>query len=145
VQIASDHCVLQGDNNNTTVRPLAYVSRAELVTMLHRAYENLSYSNGCRQVGTRSTITNVTSVSARRIDLTFNTDVNISGSTRSSLYSIMCDNRIAIGSVENTGNRTVRLNLDRDMPSDESCHVGVFGLPAAGGSVFNATASFTTP
>jgi hypothetical protein len=146
VQIAMDHCVIQGDSNRPTVRPLEYVTRAELVTMLHRAYENLDYSNDCRQAGTRSNFTNVTSASARQLNLTFNTDISASGSIDSDIYSVMCNTRIGIDTVQNTGSRSVRLNLDSDLPADTKCHVGVFGLPTSGGGpVFNATMSFTTP
>jgi hypothetical protein len=48
IQTAADHCILQGDQGTTLVRPAAFVNRAELITMLYRAYQNLSYAGGCQ-------------------------------------------------------------------------------------------------
>lgn len=47
VRTAADHCILQGDAGTNNVRPNNPVSRAELVTMLYRAEQDLHYGVDC--------------------------------------------------------------------------------------------------
>lgn len=43
VQAAADHCILRGDDNTRSVRPEAYLNRAEMVVMLSRVDEGRKY------------------------------------------------------------------------------------------------------
>jgi hypothetical protein len=47
VQIAADHCILQGDDAAGTVRPMTPMNRAEMVSMLARAELSLRYGLDC--------------------------------------------------------------------------------------------------
>ncbi len=56
MQIAADHCVLQGSGERRLGLPERHLSRAELVAMLRRALDDLSYGTDCSwQVAERST------------------------------------------------------------------------------------------
>ncbi|MBU2213893.1 S-layer homology domain-containing protein [Patescibacteria group bacterium] len=47
IQIAADHCILQGDAGTNKAFPERLLNRAEMVEMLHRAQQDLSYEDGC--------------------------------------------------------------------------------------------------
>ena len=47
VQTAADHCVLQGDDATGRARPSDYMNRAEMVVMLHRVDQNLTFGVDC--------------------------------------------------------------------------------------------------
>jgi hypothetical protein len=46
IQATADHCILRGDDNTRSVRPAAFLNRAEMVVMLSRMDEGRKYP-GC--------------------------------------------------------------------------------------------------
>ena len=144
VQTAADHCVLQGDAGRNTVRPLDRVTRGELVVMLNRAYDNLSYEDGCRQVGTRDRLTSVSPTSADTLVLQFNTDIDGGSASDEDRFLVTCNGERAIASARATGARTVELTLDNDLPAGRSCRASVMGLEDGDGDTFNDSLLFTS-
>jgi hypothetical protein len=47
MQAAADHCVIQGRKGSATARPGDAINRAEMIVMLQRAENNLTYRNDC--------------------------------------------------------------------------------------------------
>jgi hypothetical protein len=143
IQTAADHCVLQGDAGRNTVRPNDRVTRAELVVMLNRAYDNLSYEDGCRQVGTRDRIESISLTSQDTLEIGFTGDIDASSATDEDMFMLSCENaRRDIVSARRTAVGTVELTLEDDLPSGLDCRVSVTGLENDDGSAFSDTMLF---
>lgn len=143
IQTAADHCVLQGDAGRTTVRPNDRVTRAELVVMLNRAYDNLSYDDGCRQVGTRDRMTSISLTSPDTLEVSFTGGIDSSSASDEDLFLLSCNNlRRDIVSTRRMTSTTVELTLDNDLPSGMDCRISVMNLEDEDGRSFNDTLLF---
>lgn len=143
IQAAADHCVLQGDAGRATVRPNDRVTRAELVVMLNRAYDNLSYDDGCRQVGTRDRITSVSLTSPDTLEVDFSGGIDDSSASDEGAFLLSCENgRRDIASARRMDSTTVELTLENDLPPGLDCRVSVMGLEDDDGRMFNDTFLF---
>ncbi len=144
VQAAADHCVLQGDAGRATVRPLERVTRAEIIVMLSRAYDDLSYADGCRQVGTRDRITSVSLTSPDTLEVRFNADIDNSSAMDEDMFVLTCNGQRSIASSRAVGARVVELTLDNALPAGRSCRVSVMGLENGDGMTFNDSLAFVS-
>jgi len=120
VQTAADYCILQGDDVRGTVRPGAFMNRAEMIVMFDRSSADLLYGRDCGDGGSSSSalIQNVEAVSTARVRVTFSENVRSSIADNASQYSITVGNNrpaAEITSVMIVGARIVELRLDDEL------------------------------
>ncbi len=145
VQTAADHCVVQGDDSTSRVRPGDFMNRAEMVTMLYRVDQDLTYGDDCGG-GTPMTwgISDVMADSATMLTVMFTGDVNVSAAEMTSKYSVMCGSTsIMVTDASLVSDDTVELMLGSALDANADCDVTVTDMMAMGGGTFSDAASFT--
>lgn len=146
IQTAADHCVLQGDARTGRVRPADYMNRAEMITMFYRASVDLRYGEDCGvDVDVRGDIQNVSAQTARRIQVTFNTNIHPDDIGNISAYEVwrVSGGGIDVQSVSVLNARTVTLFLAGDLIDGSAYHVEVEGMRTEQGIHFDDTRVFT--
>lgn len=133
VRIAADHCVLQGDSGGfNRVRPLARINRAEMITMLNRAHEDIEYNGQCESEGPNAGIATVIVLSPSRLRVDFTADVNEASAENENNYTITRSGEIAVNSAVLTDNNTVELVLDRELREGDEVRLSVSILTEQG-------------
>ena len=142
IQIAADHCILEGDGGTDRVRPAASMNRAEMVVMFHRASQGLRYGDDCDQ--TQGRIVSVSALSSDELEVTFNVDLDANRMDDAEYYdvAILGGASVDVDSVEVENARTVRLVLDDSLEDDETYRVSVDNLRTDLGVTFDASRTF---
>lgn len=142
IQIAADHCILEGDGGTTRVRPAASMNRAEMVVMFHRASMGLRYGDDCGQVDGR--MVSATAVASDTVEVSFNVDLDANRMDDEEYYEIERVDGDAVGiadiTVENA--RTVRLELDDTLENDGTYRVSVTNIRTDLGRTFDSSRTF---
>ncbi|OIO53247.1 hypothetical protein AUJ46_05215 [Candidatus Peregrinibacteria bacterium CG1_02_54_53] len=143
IQSSADHCVLQGDDGTESVRPAAFMNRAEMVTMFYRASLNLQYGTDCSRQSAH--ITDVSAISPTRVRLVFDRDLSSARAEDAARYSI--SHSITVASASLIDSKTVELNLSNNLAAEVMYLVTASDLLAQDGTIFsdNANLSFTAP
>ncbi len=104
IQTAADHCVLQGDSSLGTVRPADNMNRAEMVVMLNRVDQGLTFGKDCGKpvTPTGPAITSATAVATQKVDVEFSTDVDATAAQTVANYAITGGPAVSSVSVVNT-------------------------------------------
>jgi hypothetical protein len=139
IQTAADHCVLQGDDNRGTVRPADNMNRAEMVTMLHRVDQGLTYGVDCGtgQTG-EAAITNVVATSATTIEVEFNRELDSTSAEDASVYSVTAGStEVNVDSASLIDASTVELTLATPLEAGKEYTVSVNDLETADGDMFS--------
>lgn len=145
IQIAADHCILEGDGGTDRVRPAASMNRAEMVVMFHRASQGLRYGDDCgdRMEG------NIVSVSASfsdRVQVTFNVDLDANRMDDVDRYMLERTSNgsdLDIDEISVLTARTVELMLGDDLVDDATYRVGVNDMRTERGVAFDDSQTFT--
>lgn len=142
IQTAADHCVLQGDDSTGRVRPGDNMNRAEMVVMLYRVDQGLSYGVDCGTGGVSNDpmITEAVATSSTTIEVEFNVTLDQASAEDTSNYSIA---GMTITSANLLGTSTVELTLGGAMGAGESYTLSVSDLMSSNGVVFNDSVGFT--
>ncbi len=147
IQTAADHCVLQGDDSTGAVRPGDNMNRAEMVVMLNRVDQGLTYGKDCGTATTPSgpAITSATAVTASKVDVEFNTDVDATAAATASDYAVTQTGApaLAITSVVAVNSKTVEITMTNALTSGANYTVTVSNMKTAAGDVFSDSAAFT--
>lgn len=146
IQAAADHCILQGDDNTGRVRPGDNMNRAEMVTMLHRVDQNLTYGVDCGTDGggqVSAGITDVSATDATTIEIGFNTPVDAESAGDKANYKITGASTIEVASVKVVDETTVQVTLASAMSPDSEYTLSVQDIATDGGDTFSDSASFT--
>ncbi len=146
IQAAADACVLQG--NNGRVRPNDAMNRAEMVTMLYRVDQNLSYSKDCpssENPSTSAAVKSAMATSASTIEVEFNVDVDSATSMMASKYTVTGEDgqKLTVSSVSSVNDSTVELTLASSLTAGNKYTVSVEDMKAASGTMFSDTADFS--
>ncbi len=146
IQTAADHCVLQGDANTGLVRPGAFMNRAEMVVMFHRASQHLRYGVDC---GTPSPhISDVSPLTSTRVQVTFTADINSTRAEDTSRYTVT---RVSNGDMTSVDaarlidRRTVELDLAGSLSVNIPYSLNIRNMTSADGMIFSDVAAFTLP
>lgn len=147
IQIAADHCVLEGDGDTGLVRPASLMNRAEMIVMFHRASQNLEYGRDCgvRTPFPRPDLESAAATSSRRVRLTFTTDLDLSVANDDARYAVT----LIGGSDLNVTNaiiiddNIVDVTLATDLEDNESYRVTVTNMKTDVSVTFSASETFT--
>ncbi len=143
IQTAADHCVLQGDDNTSRVRPGDNMNRAEMVTMLHRVDQGLQYGVDCGgdNVGAPM-IVDIVATSATTVEVEFNVALDATVAEDAAIYTVMNGSEIAVNSAELTGTDLVELTLASALDPDGEYTLTVTDAKTAAGEEFSDSADF---
>ncbi len=112
IQTAADHCVLQGDDSTGRVRPGDFMNRAEMVVMLHRVDQGLSYGVDCGEVSTTEPmLTGATATSSTNVELEFNVALDQASAEDPESYSVANGAELSVVSADLVNPTTVELTL----------------------------------
>jgi len=144
VQTAADHCVVQGDANTGRARPSDFMNRAEMVVMLHRVDQGLTYGVDCTTGGHETTepmIKDVTATDASTVEVEFNVD--ISEDTDASQFAVSGASDIDVESLEWINESTVELTLADTMDAGEDYTLTAEDVETVKGETFSDSMDFT--
>lgn len=114
IQTAADHCVLQGDDSTGRVRPSDNMNRAEMVVMLHRVDQGLTYGVDCKSGAPSgaAAISSASATSSTMVMVDFTANVEQASAENIANYKIMAGSQtISISSAKMTGDKSVELML----------------------------------
>ncbi len=144
VQTAADSCVLQGDESTGRARPGDNMNRAEMVVMLNRVDQNLTYGVDCARGGdAEAGIKDVTPLSEDVIEVAFTVAVDEEAAAEAASYAISGDADIDVESVEVVDDTTVELTLAEATDADGDYTVTVTDMEAADGETFSDSMDFS--
>lgn len=145
IQTAADHCVLQGDDATKRVRPADNMNRAEMVVMLHRVDQGLTYGVDCgtEDTGGEPMITDATATSATTVEVEFNVPLDADSAEDKSNYTVTAGGEVAITSVTLTDDTTVEVTLGEAMDSDTDYTLAVSDLMTKEGDTFSDSVTFS--
>ena len=145
VQTAADHCVLQGDDATGRARPGDNMNRAEMVTMLYRVDQNLTFGVDCGKgaVSAAPMITKVVATSATTLEVDFNRGLDKTAAEMASHYMVADSTTLTVSSVKLLGTSTVEVTLAANQEAGKSYTLQVKGMKTSDGTSFDDTADFT--
>ena len=148
IQTAADSCVLQGDDATGRVRPADNMNRAEMVVMLHRVDQGLTYGVDCGgdEEGDAAVISNVMATSATTIEVEFSAPLDVESAEDTDHYSVTGSPELELSSAVVTnagdGDDTVELTLTQAMEPNHEYTLSVSDLMTADGDTFSDSDTF---
>ena len=144
VQTAADHCILQGDDSTGRVRPNDNMNRAEMVVMLAREEQGLTYGKDC---GTTSVTTpmvkEATATSATVVEVDFNVAVDATVAADKSHYSVTGSPEIPVDGVKVIDKDTVEVWLTKAQDAGHVYTLAVTDMQTADGVKFSDSKTFS--
>ncbi len=144
IQTAADHCVLQGDDSTGRVRPSDNMNRAEMVVMLHRVDQGLTYGVDCSIGGepTEAGIDSATATDLETVEVEFTVAVDQDSAEDVANYTVAGDSDLDVTAAELVEDMVVRLTVDGELAADETFTVTVDGVMTADGDEISDSAEF---
>lgn len=123
IQTAADYCILQGDGLRGTVRPGAFMNRAEMIAMFHRASQDMLYGQDCGKLPPelQPKISSIAPAATTRLRVTFTEEVRANVADNADQYVITSINgrqTVAVDSVTVVSGRTVELKLKDELETE---------------------------
>jgi hypothetical protein len=146
IQTAADHCVLQGDDSTGRVRPSDNMNRAEMVVMLYRVDQGLTYGVDCGGNTPNPTagISRVTSLTSRTVEVEFSVNVDKTAAETASNYAVSgATPAVSVTSAKMVGSDTVELTLSGDLVGGNQYTLTVSDMKSEGGDVFSDSEAFS--
>lgn len=144
IQTAADHCVLQGDDSTGRVRPSDNMNRAEMVVMLHRVDQGLTYGKDCgTTASSMPTVKTAMAISATVVELTFNVSLDETAAKDKSHYTVTGSPEIPVDSVSMTSKDTVEVTLASAMDAGHTYTATVVDMLTTDGKKFSDSTTFT--
>jgi len=145
VQTAADHCVLQGDDTTGRARPADFMNRAEMVVMLHRVDQGLTYGVDCDMDGGEDSepmIKDVTALDASTVEVEFNVMLDADAAEDASLYMVSGVSDLDITSVSMTDDMVVEITLGEATEAGEDYTLSVEDMMTEDGDTFSDSMDF---
>lgn len=143
IMTAADHCVLQGDDSTGRVRPSDSMNRAEMVVMLHRVDQGLTYGRDCGDAPAAAAIDNAMATGMKKVEVEFTVDVDQTSAETVSNYAVTAgSSTVKVVSAKLIGDSTVELVLDVDMDSSVTYTVSVANVKSDDGRMISDSATF---
>ncbi len=143
LQTAADHCVLQGDDATGRARPNDNMNRAEMVVMLHRVDQGLTYGKDC---GTSAVSTpkikSAVATSATVVEVAFNVSVDQTAAADKSHYTVTGSPEIPVDSVKLTSKDTAEVTLTTAMDASHTYTMTVVDMMTTDGKKFSDSTTF---
>ncbi|MFH1443782.1 MAG: S-layer homology domain-containing protein [Candidatus Peregrinibacteria bacterium] len=143
IQTAADHCVLQGDDSTSRVRPSDNMNRAEMVVMLYRVDQGLTFGVDCGQGQvTVPAVKSVTATSAVTVEVEFTVAMDkVSAETKGN-YTVSGSPTVPINAAKLIAKDTVELTLGEDMVAEHEYTLQVKDVESAAGDMVSGTKTF---
>jgi len=144
IQTAADHCVLQGDDATGRVRPGDNMNRAEMVVMLYRVDQGLTYGVDCGggDVVAEPMVSDVVATSSTTIEVEFNVALDRASAEDVSNYAVTAGSEMTIASARLVSADLVELTLDDSMDAGTEYTLSVSDLVTADGETFSDAMTF---
>ncbi len=143
IQTAADHCVLQGDDSTGRVRPNDNMNRAEMVVMLHRVDQGLSFGVDCGSQPVEAGISDAVATASNKVEVTFTVDVDQTSAETAANYTISGANpAVTVTSAKLVADDTVELTLSGDLPAGDEYTVTASDIESLDGETFSDSMSF---
>lgn len=144
VQTAADHCVLQGDGSTGRVRPSDNMNRAEMVVMLNRVDQNLTYGVDCA-VGpgpVAAGIKSATATSATTVEVEFTVPVDQTTAEDMANYTVSGGAAMNVTAAKLKEDTVVELTVDGSFDSSATYTVAVSDVLSDAGDKISDTTTF---
>lgn len=143
VATAADHCVLQGDDATGRARPADFMNRAEMVVMLHRVDQGLTFGIDCGvEEGSEPMLKDVTPTSATTVEVEFNVAVDEDAAMDETRYMVSGASDIDVTSVNMIDESVVEVTLAESTEAGEDYTLSVEDMEAADGTTFSDSMDF---
>lgn len=143
IQTAADHCVLQGDDSTGRVRPSDNMNRAEMVVMLHRVDQGLTYGVDCgRDQSAAAGIRSATATDLKTVEVEFTVPVDQKSAEMMDNYKVAGASDVKITDAKLVEDKVVRLTVDSDLSSGSSYTVTVSNVMSKEGKEISDSATF---
>ncbi len=145
IQTAADHCVLQGDDSTGRVRPSDNMNRAEMVVMLYRVDQGLSYGTDCggNVMPGQAAISGARAISSKVVEVSFTNTMDQTSAETASHYAVTGANpAVSVTSAKLVADDTVELTLSGDLIGGNEYTVTATDVKTSDGAVFSDSASF---
>ena len=144
IQSAADHCVLQGDDSTGRVRPNDNMNRAEMVVMLHRVDQGLTYGKDCGTAAVSTPqVKDVVATSPTVVEVSFNVAVDETAAKDKSRYTVTGSPEIPVDSVALTSKDTVEVTLASAMDAGHSYTLTIVDMLTSDGVKFSDSETFS--
>ncbi len=146
IQTAADHCVLQGDDSTSRVRPSDNMNRAEMVVMLYRVDQGLTYGTDCgtTEPGATAGINSAKATSSKTVEVSFTNKMNQASAETASHYAITgASPAVSVTSVKLVADDTVELTLSGDLSGGSEYTVTATDVKTSDGVVFSDSKTFS--
>lgn len=143
IQTAADHCVLQGDDSTGRVRPSDNMNRAEMVVMLHRVDQGLTFGVDCGkgQVVTPA-VKSVVATSSTTVEVEFSVAVAKASAEDKTKYTMSGSPTVPINAAKLIAKDTVELTLGEEMVADHEYTMQVKDVESEAGDKISGTKTF---
>ncbi len=145
MRAAADHCVLQGDDATGRARPNDNMNRAEMVVMLDRVDQGLSYGKDCGTSAPASEpqVKDATATSPTVIEVDFNMDVDQTAATDKTKYTVTGSPALPIDSIKSLSKSSVEITLTTAMEASHQYTLTVVDMKTADGKTFSDSTTFS--
>lgn len=148
IQTAADACVLQGDDSTGRVRPSDNMNRAEMVVMLHRVDQGLTYGVDCGgdEPGSMEPgVDSAVATSETEVEVEFTVSLDQDSAEDTANYEVWDDNdnEIDVTDAQLVEDMVVKLTLDSALDPDMDYKVMVSGVMSEDGDEIEGDASFS--
>ncbi len=146
IQTAADHCVLQGDDSTGRVRPSDNMNRAEMVVMLFRVDQGLTYGVDCGKGGptAKAGISSAKATGSTTVEVTFTNKMDKTSAETASHYTVTgATPAVSVSSAKLVADDTVELTLSGNLTGGNEYTVTATDVKASDGMVFSDSETFT--
>ena len=145
IQTAADSCVLQGDDSTGRVRPGDNMNRAEMVTMLHRVDQGLTYGVDCggEEPGAEPMVQKASATSATTVEVEFNAALDAESAEDTGNYTVTNSGDVPVTAASQTDDSVVELTLGEPMSAGHEYTLAVAGVLTADGDEVSDSVTFS--
>jgi len=145
VQTAADACVLQGDDSTGRVRPSDNMNRAEMVTMLHRVDQGLTYGVDCGSddMDGAAMVKKAMAIGPKTVEVEFTAALDQDSAEDTDNYTVTGSPEVPVVSATLTDDSVVELSLGETMDAGHEYTLAVDGVMSADGDEISDSVSFT--
>ncbi|MDO8468286.1 MAG: S-layer homology domain-containing protein [Candidatus Peribacter sp.] len=143
IQTAADHCVLQGDDSTGRVRPSDNMNRAEMVVMLHRVDQGLTFGVDCgKGQVTAPAVKAVMATSSTTVEVEFTVAMKKASAEDKTNFTMTGSPTVPINAAKLIAKDTVELTLGEEMVADHEYTMAVKDVESEDGDTVSGTKTF---
>src|SRR3990167_6182009 len=145
IQTAADSCVLKGDDATGRVRHGDNMNRAEMVTMLYRVDQGMTYGVDCGgdEPGAEPIVNSATATSSTTLEVEFNMALDQESAEDVANYTVTNSGEVPVTGATLTDDSVVELTLGEPMSAGHDYTLAVEGVMTDGGDEVSDSVSFS--